>query len=62
MDSLHQLEIIVLLLAVVLALTTVAQRILVPYPILPVIGGFHLAVVPGMPAVALNPDPVFLVF
>lgn len=32
MDSLHRLEIIVLLLAVVLALTTVAQRILVSYP------------------------------
>jgi CPA1 family monovalent cation:H+ antiporter len=62
MDSLHQLEIVILLLAVVLALTTVAQRILVPYPILLVIGGLLLAVVPGVPTVALNPDLVFLVF
>ena len=62
MDSLHQLEIIILLLAVVLALTTVAQRILIPYPILLVIGGLLLAVVPRVPRVTLNPDLVFLVF
>ncbi len=62
MDSLHQLEIIILLLAVVLILTTVARRILIPYPILLVIGGLVLAVVPGLPIVTLNPDLVFLVF
>ena len=62
MDRLHQLEIIILLLAVVLALTTVAQRILIPYPILLVIGGLLLAIVPGVPTVTLNPDLVFLVF
>lgn len=62
MDNLHQLEIIILLLAVVLALTTVAQRILIPYPILLVIGGLVLALVPGLPTVTLNPDLVFLVF
>lgn len=62
MDSLHELEIIVLLLAVVLALTTVAQRILIPYPIVLVIGGLLLAIVPGMPTITLNPDLIFLVF
>ena len=62
MDNLHQLEIIILLLAVVLALTTVARRILIPYPILLVVGGLVLGIVPGLPTVALNPDLVFLVF
>lgn len=62
MDSLHQLELIILLLAVVLALTTVAHRILIPYPILLVIGGLVLGMVPGLPTVTLNPDLVFLVF
>ena len=62
MDSLHQLELIILLLAIVLALTTVARRILIPYPILLVVGGLVLAIVPGLPTVALNPDLVFLVF
>lgn len=62
MDSLHQLEIIILLLAVMLVLTTVAQRIMVPYPILLVIGGLVLALIPGVPTVTLDPDLVFLVF
>jgi CPA1 family monovalent cation:H+ antiporter len=62
MESLHQLEIVILLLAVVLALTTVAHKILIPYPILLVIGGLILGVLPGLPTVTLSPDLVFLVF
>ncbi len=62
MESLYELEIIVVLLAVVLALTTLAHRLLVPYPILLVVGGVILGVVPGMPRIQLNPDLVFLVF
>ena len=62
MDSLHQLEIIILLLAVVLALTTIAQKISIPYPIFLVLGGLVLGLVPGLPTVTLHPDLVFLVF
>ncbi|MDE3219085.1 MAG: Na+/H+ antiporter [Nitrospirota bacterium] len=62
MEGLHQLEIVILLLAVVLALTTVARKIFIPYPILLVIGGLVLGVVPRLPAVTLGPDLVFLVF
>jgi len=62
MESLYQLELVILLLAVVLALTTVAQKIFIPYPILLVIGGLILGVIPGLPAVTLSPDLVFLVF
>jgi hypothetical protein len=62
MEGLHQLEIVILLLGVVLALTTIAQKIVVPYPILLVIGGLILSLIPGVPTVTLNPDLVFLVF
>ena len=62
MEGLHQLEIVILLLAVVLALTTIAQKIFIPYPILLVIGGLILGVIPGLPTVTLSPDLVFLVF
>lgn len=62
MEGLYQLEIVILLLAVVLALTTVAQKILIPYPILLVIGGLILGVIPGLPTVTLSPNLVFLVF
>lgn len=62
MEGLHQLELVILLLGVVLALTTIAQKIVLPYPILLVIGGLLLALVPGLPTVTLSPDLVFLVF
>lgn len=62
MDSLHQLEIVILLLALVLALTTLAQKLVIPYPILLVIGGLILGLIPGLPTVTLSPDLVFLVF
>lgn len=62
MDGVHQLEVVILLLVVVLALTTLAEKLLIPYPILLVIAGLVLALVPGLPVVQLDPDLVFLVF
>src|SRR5881628_3152228 len=62
MEALHQLEIIIVLLAAVLALTSVARKVLIPYPIILVIGGLVLGLVPGLPTVTLNPDLIFLVF
>jgi len=62
MEGLHQLEIVIVLLAAVLALTTVAEKICIPYPIFLVLGGLVLGVMPGLPAVTLHPDLVFLVF
>ena len=62
MESLTQLEIIIMLLGVMLALTTLSRRLLIPYPILLVIGGLVLALIPGLPTVRLNPDLIFLVF
>ncbi|BCA53587.1 putative Na+/H+ antiporter [Nitrospira sp. KM1] len=62
MEDLHQLEIVILLLAIVLALTTLAQKIMIPYPILLVLGGLVLGIIPGVPTVTFNPDLVFLVF
>src|SRR6478672_990737 len=62
MESLTQLEIIIMLLGVMLALTTLSRRLLIPYPILLVIGGLVLALIPGLPTVRLNSDLIFLVF
>ncbi|MGE3151328.1 MAG: Na+/H+ antiporter [Nitrospiraceae bacterium] len=62
MENLHQLELVIMLLGVALALTTIAQKIVLPYPILLVLGGLLLALVPEMPTVSLHPDLVFLVF
>jgi monovalent cation/hydrogen antiporter len=62
MQGLHQLETIIVLLTAVLLLTTLAQRLVIPYPILLVIGGLGIALVPGLPIVRLDPDLIFLVF
>lgn len=62
MDNLHQLEFIILLLMAVLALTTIARKLTIPYPILLVIGGLILSFIPGLPTVRLDPDLIFLVF
>jgi CPA1 family monovalent cation:H+ antiporter len=61
-DNLQQIETVVLMLVVVLALTTIAQKLVIPYPILLVVGGLAIGFVPGLPVVALGPDLVFLVF
>jgi monovalent cation/hydrogen antiporter len=57
----HQLEIVIALLAAVLALATVARRVLIPYPIFLVLGGLVIGLLPNVPIVRLDPDLVFLV-
>ena len=50
------------LLVAVAALALVSRKIPVPYPILLVIGGLSLGLIPGIPPVRLNPELVFLFF
>ena len=50
------------LLGIVAAITIAARRIGVPYPILMVIAGLVLGLVPGAPRVELDPETVLLVF
>ncbi|EEF58773.1 Na+/H+ antiporter [Pedosphaera parvula] len=50
------------LLVAVAALTVLARKIKVPFPILFVIGGLLLALIPGLPRVKLRPDLVFFLF
>src|SRR5262245_46882836 len=58
----HALELVLGLMAAVAALATLARLIGVPYPILLVLGGIILGMVPGLPEVHLEPEIVFLVF
>ena len=61
-ETFARAELFVVLLAAMLALTAIARRLLVPYPILLVLGGLALAFIPGIPEVALEPDLVFVLF
>src|SRR5690348_9058319 len=55
-------EIFLALLLAVAALAAVADRIAIPFPILLVLGGVALGLVPGLPVVQPEPDVVFLLF
>jgi monovalent cation/hydrogen antiporter len=55
-------ELILICLVVVALLAIVARKIRIPYPILLTIGGVLLAVVPGLPAIHLDPQLVFNLF
>jgi CPA1 family monovalent cation:H+ antiporter len=51
-----------LLLLFVIAFGALAGRLKIPYPIVMVIGGGLLALIPGIPQIKLNPDVVFFIF
>jgi monovalent cation/hydrogen antiporter len=59
---LENITVIILLLAVVTALAEVTDRIKIPYPVLLVLAGIGIGLVPNLPAIELNPDVVFLIF
>ncbi len=61
-DALPLAQTLVLLLTVMLALTALARRLEIPYPILLVLGGLGLGFMPGLSTMALDPDLVFLLF
>ncbi|HEX5438147.1 MAG TPA: Na+/H+ antiporter [Gemmatimonadaceae bacterium] len=56
------LELVLLLLAASAALQLVARRLHLPHPVLLVVGGAVLAMIPGLPPLALSPDVIFLIF
>jgi Na+/H+ antiporter len=53
-------ELVLGLLIAVAALVTIARRVGIAYPILLVMGGLVLGFVPGVPAVRVDPDVIFL--
>jgi CPA1 family monovalent cation:H+ antiporter len=56
----HFSELFLGLMVAIAALSTVARLIGVPYPILLVLGGLVLGLIPGLPDVQLNPDLVLV--
>lgn len=53
---------LVSVLAAIVALALLAKKLRVPYPVVFVVGGLVLALVPGVPTIELRPDLVFLLF
>lgn len=59
---LENITVIILLLAVVTALAEVTDRIKIPYPVLLVLAGIGIGLIPNLPMIELNPEVVFLIF
>ncbi len=62
MEPRETVEWILVLLAGMAALATLARQLRVPYPILFVLGGAALGFVPGAPRIGIPPDLVLLLF
>ncbi len=61
-SGIQSVEIVLLLLLLFVAgFTLLARKLQTPYPIVLVLAGLALSLVPGIPRVTLNPDLVFLV-
>jgi len=58
----HYAIVFVLLLSFVFGLGLLARRLVIPYPILFVLGGLLIGFVPDLPTLKLNPDFVFFIF
>lgn len=56
------ITIVIILLTVITALSELADRIRIPQPILLVLVGIAIGLLPGLPRVTLEPDLVFLIF
>jgi CPA1 family monovalent cation:H+ antiporter len=50
------------LFVLVAGLNALAQRLSIPYPIVLVLGGLVVGVIPGLPDITLNPDLVLVIF
>ncbi len=59
---LDKVELVMGLLAAVVALALLGRKVTVPLPILFVLGGLVLSLIPGLPHIRVSPELVFLIF
>jgi monovalent cation/hydrogen antiporter len=59
---LDKIELVLALMAAVAALTVLGRRVPVSFPILLVVAGLFLSLIPGLPTVQIDPNLVFLIF
>ncbi|WP_121809614.1 Na+/H+ antiporter [Mucilaginibacter kameinonensis] len=54
--------IVILILAIMIGLSAIANNIKLPYPILLIVAGIAVGFIPSIPNIELNPEIVFLIF
>ncbi|MBS0029964.1 Na+/H+ antiporter [Chitinophaga sp. 22321] len=55
-------SIVIFILAIMIVLSAVADKIRLPYPVLLIAAGIGIGFIPALPNITLNPDVVFLIF
>src|SRR5262249_53683073 len=60
--AVHEIELLVFLLLAVAVLAGIGLRLNVPYPVVLVVGGLVIGLVPGLPSPRLDPDLVLFAF
>jgi len=55
-------SVIIFLLAVMIGLSAIAEKIKLPYPIIMIVAGIAIGYIPSVPTVELDPEIIFLIF
>jgi hypothetical protein len=55
-------SIVIFILAIMIVLSAVADKIRLPYPVLLITAGIGIGFIPTLPNITLNPEVVFLLF
>ncbi|RDC58153.1 Na+/H+ antiporter [Pedobacter chinensis] len=55
-------SIIIFILAIMIGLSAIADRIKIPYPVLLIIAGIAVGFIPSLPPIDINPEIIFLIF
>jgi Na+/H+ antiporter len=55
-------SIVIFIMAIMIGLSAVAEKIRLPYPVLLIIAGIGIGFIPAIPNIELNPEIVFLIF
>ncbi len=58
----HQFLLFIILVVFIQLLTMLARKIRIAYPIVLLLGGLALCAIPGMPAITINPNYIFVIF
>lgn len=55
-------SIVIFILAVMIGLSAIADKIKLPYPILLIVAGIAIGFIPSLPEIEINPEIIFLLF
>ena len=55
-------SIVLIILGIMIGLSSIADRIKLPYPVLLIVAGIGVGFIPALPSIALDPEIVFLIF